>query len=166
MKFEKPNKTTIALKSFFSEFTAIWYPKNFFLCTKYPFLKYHDWTGGFIGYKFTWYDEIPEGWRIAFGRQFLKDLVNALREDKIPKYKWRKALYFGEIKEKWGRLTISASTTHSVYDVLNKYEDLSMKYCIHCGKTVSYRTKGWVTFICKDCAQRLYKEQDLEEVEK
>lgn len=160
-QLKRHNKFKTLIKSVLHYFTLFRYPKNFLLCLKYPFIKYYDWTGCFIGYSFTWYDEIPEGWRIAFGKQFLEDLAKALKEDNIPKYKWRDNLSFGEIKEKWGFLSISACTTDRVYDAISKYEDLSYDYCIHCGKPTKYMTQGYITFICEDCAKSKYKNKDI-----
>lgn len=35
---------------------------NFLLCLRYPFYKSRNvWTGKFLGYEFTWYDDIPKG---------------------------------------------------------------------------------------------------------
>ena len=52
--------------------------KNFFFCLKYPFWKLRNvWTGKFRGYESTFYDWIPDGWRIAFGKQLSKDIKKA-----------------------------------------------------------------------------------------
>ena len=42
--------------------------KNFFFCLKYPFWKSTNvWTGDSLGYSYTWYDDIPEGYFLNAG---------------------------------------------------------------------------------------------------
>lgn len=72
--------------------------KNYFLCLKYPFLKSRNvWTDKFLGYGDTLYEWIPDGWRKAFGKQLIKDLRKALKQDGI-----LKDFRFHQIKEKYG----------------------------------------------------------------
>ena len=60
--------------------------KNYFLCQKYKFLKmYNVYTGKFCGYRSTWYDFIPSGWKKAFGKDLCKELKKALKKDKFYK---------------------------------------------------------------------------------
>jgi len=152
---------------------------NFFFCLKYPFWKaYNVWTGKFCGYSFTEYDAIPEGWRKAFGKELSDELKKVGKEElkklnkeyKNKKYKWRDILQFEQIKEKYGTLRLYASATKKIQDILSKYESLSEKYCIDCGKPAVYQTKGWISFVCEDCLRKnyeYYKEKDLliEEIE-
>lgn len=56
----------------------------------------------------------------------------------------------------------SAWTTDKVEDIVRKYEDLSWRTCIHCGKPSKYYTTGWIAPYCEDCANRIwnnYKER-------
>lgn len=127
---------------------------NFFFCLKYPFWKSHNvWTGKFLGYEFTWYDDIPQGWRIAFGKQLSDDIKAAYKKDKKanPKLKWADALMWTQIKEKWGRLCLYATATSNIYAVLEHYEELSEKYCIACGAPAEYQTSGWIIPLCERC---------------
>jgi len=108
----------------------------------------------------TWYEEIPIGWRKAFGKQLCKDIKQAFKEDKKEikelrhmKLTWKKAIQFCEIKEKWGTLRLYANASPHIYDVLEHYEDLSQDYCIVCGKPSTRFTLGWVNYICDDCAK-------------
>ena len=49
---------------------------------------------------------------------------------------------------------------------LDKYEELSYKTCIDCGKPAKYFTRGWITPICEDCAKEYeYTEKQLSPIE-
>lgn len=145
--------------------------KNFFLCLKYPFLKiYRVFNGKFSGYSYTWLEHIEPGWKKAFGKQLCKDLKIALKKDNLLK-KFR----FLQIKEKWGELCLyNSGTGKESNKVIDYYEDISKAYCIYCGKPVRYMSrKGWITYLCKDCAisliaetERLDKEKDFKKIEK
>lgn len=126
--------------------------KNYFLCKKYPFLKmYNAWNGKFMGYKYTWYDDIPEGWQKAFGKQLLEELKSVLIEESASK-----DFRFTQIKEKWGNLRLYTNgTTDKIQTILEKYELLSECYCIKCGKPARYVSIGWVEYYCEDCKNEL-----------
>jgi len=149
--------------SFFYRYigSAFTNPKNFFLCLKYPFLKSRNvWTGRFSGYNSTMYEWIPVGWRAAFGKELVDDIAKALKEDKIPKRKWCKSVYWEDIKEKYGTLRLYAATTNKVQKVLSKYEAMSYGYCITCGKPARYMTHGWIEFLCEDCFDSIYSDPE------
>ena len=127
--------------------------RNYFFIKKYPFMK---WYGDplYIGYPqykkpsltHTWYDEIPEGWRKAFGKQLLEELKNVIQASKDKSdFAWE------QIKEKYGGLRLYANCTKAVQEVLGKYELMSEGYCIRCGKPARYKTRGWITYFCEDC---------------
>lgn len=131
--------------------SAISRVKNFFFCLKYPFWKATNvWTGEFLGYGFTWYDDIPEGWRKAFGKNLSND-IKEIGKKYLKTHKdkrWKDILQFQQIKEKYGTLRLYASAIEPIQHVLTAYEYLSMGYCIHCGKPAQYITEGWIEFIC------------------
>ncbi len=59
---------------------------------------------------------------------------------------------FTEIKEKYGTLRLYHNgASEEVMKVLEKYELLSMCYCIECGRPVRFVTQGWVQFLCDNC---------------
>ena len=124
---------------------------NFFFCLRYPFYKSRNvWSDKFLGYSCTWYDAIPEGWRIAFGKQLSKELRAALKKDKL-----LRTFRFMDIKEKWGELCLYNNGVRDNTDrVITKYEKLSTAYCINCGKPVRYITQGYILYICEDCANK------------
>lgn len=134
--------------------------KNYFFCLKYPIWKFINWSTGKPDYSTTWYTSIPEGWRKAFGKQLSKDLMVALKQTKKwyyrkynKKLKTKDALKWADIKEKYGSLRLDASMAYDKFfeRVFDKYELLSIGYCIDCGKPARYRTRGWIEYYCKDC---------------
>lgn len=122
--------------------------KNYFLCLKYPFLKVRNqFSDRPLGYSFTWYDSIPDGWQIAFGKKLCKDLKEALIKDHC-----LKTFRFRQIKEKWGELCVYADGFGDESDrVLAYYQAISVGYCIHCGEPARYASTGWIQFYCEDC---------------
>lgn len=38
-----------------------------------------------------------------------------------------------------------------IYDIIDKYEDISYTTCICCGKPAKYITLGWISPFCEDC---------------
>lgn len=134
--------------------------KNRFVLHKYPFWKiYNMYTGDFIGYESSWYDEIPYGWRKSFGKQLSEEL-RALGEKLLrqnPQLTWKDILKIDCVKEKWGGLTIYFTGDDSFYPIIEKYRDLSFTRCIYCGKSVKYKSSGWIYFVCGECAKKMEK---------
>lgn len=124
--------------------------KNFFFCLQYPFYKcYSLITDEFLGYEFTWYDDIPEGWQKAFGRQLSKDLKKALK-----KAKELRSFRFLDIKEKWGSLRMYAFSNQEVYKVFDSYGLLSSYYCMICGEQIKEHDPSG---ICQNCRKKFFK---------
>lgn len=121
--------------------------KNKFLCWRYPFYKFIN-RDGKVDYSTTWYDLIPYGWRKAFGRQFSRELKRTLiKENLLTNFT------FTDIKEKYGTLRIYCSKYSEAIDkLLNKYELLSIDYCINCGRPTVVQS-GYYT-LCNHCNQR------------
>lgn len=67
------------------------------LIEKYPWLQIRNvWTNEKLDDEFTWLDDLPEGWRKAFGLQMVEELDQILRKANYQdKYK------ITQIKEKW-----------------------------------------------------------------
>ncbi len=132
------------------------------LCDKYPFLNcdgdplyvgYSEDCGP--GYSYTWEDEVPEGWRKAFCPAMWDELKAILEKaDYVDKLK------FTQIKEKFGALRLYYSWVPTeIYDKIAaweaKYEELSKKTCIQCGKPADYMSTGWISPWCSDCAKEI-----------
>lgn len=149
------------------EYLSKWYSKdegdrlavaeyNKALLEKYPWLTpYNVWTGKLdenYNYESTWADDIPDGWRLAFGDQMIEELDQLLR-----KYNFRDKYGIVQIKEKFGGLRwydddgFPEEGYEEYRDWLCKYEDLSFRTCIDCGKPAIGYTKGWIVPLCKDC---------------
>lgn len=125
--------------------------KNLIFLARYPFMwATNRWTGKKIFPTFTEYDSIPKGWRKAFGKQLLKDIKKALKEDK-KEFGKKTQIHWLQIKEKYGALVMYATSSERVDKVFSYYEDLSLCYCINCGKPVRYSTSGYILFLCEQC---------------
>lgn len=137
--------------------------RNKELVEKYPFLLIKiDWDGRIledkeINYEYTWWDDIPEGWAKAFGEQMCDELLEILKEaDYVDKYQ------IIQIKEKFSELRwydcgVPKEISDKYYAWLTKYENLSYKTCIKCGKPATIHTKGWVIPLCDECNEMMYK---------
>ena len=132
------------------------------LCEKYPFLKWYGdplYTGYSEDhepdYKYTWEDEIPDGWRKAFCPQMWDELKAILEKaDYVDKFR------FDQIKEKFGQLRLYfGGVPEEIFDECcaweEKYLNLSEKVCIGCGKPAKYMSLGWISFWCEDCVKEL-----------
>lgn len=96
------------------------------------------------------WDAVEPGWNKAFGKQYLKELKQQLIKDKML-YSFR----ITQIKEKWGRFHLYCmNASKDVYKIIDKYENLSWYYCIHCGKPAKYISKGWIRPYCEDCINK------------
>lgn len=129
--------------------------QNQALCEKYPFLNpvrdekmplssegIKDWD-----YRFTELDNMPDGWRIAFGEQLCDELKAELEKaGRLDQY------YILQIKEKYGTLCwYDSGNTSAGYGILEKYERISARTCICCGKPATKITRGWISPYCDAC---------------
>ena len=77
------NKFKEVWQQFVNHISFLWHWRNFFFLLKYPFYKvYNRWTEKFCGYSSTEYDDIPEGWRKAFGKQLSEDIKRAGKDSR------------------------------------------------------------------------------------
>lgn len=98
---------------------------------------------------YTELDDMPDGWRKAFGIQMCKELKKALKQYNYL-YKYR----ITQIKEKYGSLRwySNGSPNGCEYPIINKYEALSKRTCIVCGKPAKYISTGWISPYCEEHA--------------
>ena len=97
------------------------------------------------------------GWYKRFGRQLLKDMNLQLKKDKML-YSFR----ITQIKEKWGRFQLYCGTaSQEMYDLINRYGDMSEHICIDCGRDADIITSpyGWMCPYCNDCYEKYYKNE-------
>ena len=97
---------------------------------------------------FTELDAMERGWRKKFGIQICKEIKNALKEtggnQMLMDYR------IMQIKEKWGELCwYDAYSPESVQKVIRKYENISSKTCIICGKDATHTSVGWISPFCE-----------------
>ena len=116
------------------------------LIKKYPWLRANDWLDQPIkGYDITWADEIPEGWRKAFGNMMIEEIDEVLKRTHT-------TIHIDQIKEKYGQLRFYFSGTAELHDIVEKYSMLSENICIICGKPdIPMIDTGWVCPICQEC---------------
>ena len=127
--------------------------RNKELIEKYPFLLPRNaWTGEPIedyDYSYTELDNMPTGWRIAFGEQLCAELMEALGDDV-------KDYFIEQIKEKYGELRwYSNWGSEKIYDIIDKYTHLSRRICIKCGAPATKISLGWISPYCDECAKTM-----------
>lgn len=122
------------------------------LIERYPWLA-KDFNGDtYEGYDHTALDEMPVGWRKAFGEEMQEELLEALEKTgNINTY------YVGQIKEKFGELRWYDCGGNEETDfIVEKYSRLSANICIQCGRPDVPYTNGWIIPICEDCFNRAH----------
>lgn len=92
-------------------------------------------------------DDMPIGWRNAFGIQLCKELRSQLiKEGNLFSFR------IVQIKEKFGLLRIYTNySSPEIQQIIQKYEDLSWETCIDCGKPSTKISDGWISPYCNDC---------------
>ncbi len=122
------------------------------LVEKYPFLLPRDYLTDEIppdyDYTYTELDEMPDGWKIAFGERMCEEIRNELvKESRLDKYRVL------QIKEKYGELCWYdyGGTDETAYEIIPKYRKLSKYTCVRCGKPATKLTLGWICPYCDDC---------------
>lgn len=139
--------------------------RNKELTEKHPYLIPRNvWTGEVskdYDYSRTHLDRIPEGWRIAFGEQFVNELTEA-----FDKYRpgFKNEYFITQIKEKYGSLRwYDFGIIPEAYDIVKKYENLSRKTCIECGEPATKISIGYISPYCDKCiGDECYREIESE----
>lgn len=124
------------------------------LIEAYPFLAVNEGDP-----EYSWFDDIPDGWKKTFGLQMIKELNDLLllasEKDGID---WTREYKIDDVKEKWGYLHWYASVPECIYDEYreweDKYEIISYNTCIECGAPAEGHTVGWIVPACSQCAKK------------
>ena len=135
--------------------------RNRKLCQKYPWLACNTflWTGEKIRdykYDFTWLDDMPSGWRKAFGMMMVKEMDVLLR-----RANFQDEYRVVQVKEKYNELRwYDNGVPSSIYDefenVIRKYSTLSSNICAYCSKPdTKYLTRGWIIACCEKCFKNI-----------
>ena len=118
-------------------------------------IKFLDWINDYPLQLFhclpnhTELDAMDAGWRKAFGIQICKEIRAALLSHG---WKYLFAYRITQIKEKFGGLRwYDYNGTHEIQEIISKYEDISERTCIDCGKPATKISKGWICPYCDDC---------------
>jgi len=102
---------------------------------------------------FTELDNMPTGWRKAFGIQMCKEIKHALK-----KINCLKEYRIMQIKEKYGSLRwYDAGNNAEIQNIINKYEEISARTCINCGKPAEYISRGWISPYCENCIDKNFE---------
>lgn len=131
------------------------------LIERFPFLLPRNrWTGKVsddYDYSYTELDEMPYGWRKAFGEQMCQEI-----KEELDKFNFTDKYRIMQIKSKYGMIRWydgGYPKGSKIQDIISKYEDLSMCYCADCGKPTKYRTSGWIEYFCEDCKNKLVEKK-------
>ena len=134
----------------------------------YLYKKLNNFLGLFhILPSYTELDAMEQGWRIKFGENICKEIKYSLLHTYTKEIKNRFSISYiiayikglhmlfnyriEQIKEKFGGLRwYDYGGTNDVFNIINKYEDISYKTCIVCGKPAKYITKGWICPYCEE----------------
>ena len=148
--------------------------RNKRLCRQFPFLVpwnrfsgklITDCAGGEKGYwpgspdeiplydySYTELDNLPTGWMKAFGIPMCVEIRDALIEDGDLE-RWR----IVQMKEKYGALALyDNGHKHGsrIPNIIRKYEALSTRTCIMCGKPATKVTCWWISPYCDKCCPK------------
>lgn len=138
----------------------------------HAYIKLLGWVNSFLGWfhvlpSYTELDAMEDGWRIKFGEDMCREIRNSLlttyiRNEK-PKslfgkikvyYKGNKLLLSYRIlqmKEKYGGLRWYANgDTEATMKIISKYENISKRTCIICGKEAEWTSVGWICPYCEE----------------
>lgn len=118
------------------------------LVAEYPFLAVYDIANkSEIDYCFTMLDEMPPGWKEAFGEEICKEIKDVLVEHNcLNEYSVL------QIKEKFGMLRWYGNrTSREIEQIIAKYEEKSGHTCICCGAPATQMILNWISPICDEC---------------
>ncbi len=143
--------------------------ENKALCERFPFLiPSNRWSGrritegaGFwpgdpdripeYDWEYTELDEMPDGWRIAFGEALCEELKAVL--DAVGHTDEYRIV---QIKEKYGYLRwYDNANTREGYKIISKYARISQRTCIVCGKPATQISTGWISPYCDECVSKI-----------
>ena len=131
--------------------------RNKKLVKRYPWIAPVDWNWNRIkGYSFTMYDDVPIGWKRAFGEIMLEEYREVLiRNHYLRDFQWE------QVKEKYGTLRLySNGAPEAVLNLESKYDYISGFFCISCGRMNSpVLTGGWVEPLCENCYNKRIAKQ-------
>lgn len=128
------------------------------LIAKYPWLVPHnEFTDKIIedyDYSYTELDDMPDGWRKAFGEQMCEEIQQALN---MMEPDVANTFRIMQIKEKYGSLHFYTNwLTDQIREIIYRYEKLSEHTCISCGAPATQVSLGWIDPWCDECASKIH----------
>lgn len=142
--------------------------KNKELVKEYPFIRANNyWTMKRLpkeedDYSWTLLDDMPKGWKKAFGLDLCREIKEALLleedvknfdGDIVPALDDYRVL---QVKEKFGCLRwYDDWTTPEIQNIKKKYAKLSVNTCCNCGKPATKISNGWICPWCDECAKEI-----------
>ena len=130
--------------------------ENKALVKEYPFLRpnipeeEYDWS-------WTMLDLVCVGWQRLF-LDVCAEIKQHMLDEKMP----LDEAYFWDIKEKYGTLrTEFAGGDAAISDMLMDLEIRSMLVCPQCGKRTKYISRGYILYLCPDCAKEVHMDCDV-----
>ena len=127
------------------------------LIEKYPWLyPHHGWSGEKVeDYDYTWteLDDMPKGWREAFGELLCEEI-----QEELEKYDFVHEYSIAQIKEKFGGLRWYDDGVPSgcrVHEIIENYSACSEYICIRCGELDVPCTDEWIVPVCKNCIKKM-----------
>lgn len=129
------------------------------LIEEFPFLlprnRWTDKVPDDYDFSYTELDNMPDGWRSAFGLQMCRALKEILvKAEALTDYR------ITDIKEKYGTLRwydngfpVKAKKEYLAWQF--KYWDLSRRTCIKCGATATKTSVGYIAPYCTECASKM-----------
>ena len=136
------------------------------LVERYPFLLprnvFTDKIPDNYNYEWTLLDDMPDGWRKAFGEQLCEELRLALlNADDVDLFEYRVM----QIKEKYGSLRWYGNFYNKeINEILENYGELSEHICIRCGAPATKMSTGWISPWCDSCAKMMEKYENFKNI--
>lgn len=92
---------------------------------------------------YEWVELLPNGWH-ELARKMIKECETIYPEWEIT-----------DLKEKFGAICCyDCGAPKEVYDIIEKYENLSARTCCRCGKPATKFSTGWICPYCDDCGDK------------
>ena len=134
------------------------------LIERYPFLRRRNlWTDELIeNDEYTKLDEMPTGWRRAFGEEMCEEILQVLiKYDCVDLYR------ITQIKEKYGTLRWYCNYPNGTYteinQIIDKYYEKSKRICVVCGEPATKEALSWLSPYCDGCVPTDEPNMDIED---
>lgn len=119
---------------------------------KYPWARLMNLYTGKVYKNKHAIEDLPEGWRLAFGHIMFEELDAAVKRAGV-----ENSFIFNQVKEKLGMLKIyhNQPRNSEIEMIVKKYEYLSRFICIRCGRpNVPIVFSPWIRPMDEDCYRK------------